>query len=332
MRTKCRYLILFLFLLLVGCSSNTARNRQQFLAPPSPTDLAQGDNLQFKNFKVPTPAPTGNPGNPCKHDTGGQADPGCECPQYLVTCQDKQCTNFVNPNTPVYPPMSCDQVGHAWCSIPQLAPTDGTFCIGKPVIYLYPTEPTIIDVIIKTSGDIITSDPLYPTGGWQNVLAYPNGMLFYNSKWYKELFYESEVHDFRKPTAGITLQISHVRPTLSLILAQLGLNEAEATEFLDFWVPRLESLHSTYIFFSLIENDEKQRLDHVIITPTPDTMIEFIAYFKPLKSPFAGQALVLPKRPPVRKGFTAVEWGGTIDTVDTNTQDVTDQMRKLLLQ
>src|SRR5207248_2364939 len=47
--------------------------------------------------------------------------------------------------------------------------SDGrTYCIAKPVIYLYPQTPTKVQVSLKVPGEIYISDPLYPKGtGWQ---------------------------------------------------------------------------------------------------------------------------------------------------------------------
>lgn len=188
-----------------------------------------------------------------------------------------------------------------------------TWCYAKPVIYLYPTEPMFVDVSVTVPGEIIVSDPLYPEGGWKNVEAHPDGTLYYQGKKYKELFYESNVDDTRIPTRGLILKTTELREKLSIILTQLGLIKHERAEFIDFWIPRLEDLHTQYIFFSVIDPDEKQRIDHVTITPKPDTMIEFLAYFKGINMPLAPEPLILPKNPPQRIGFTAVEWGGTID-------------------
>jgi hypothetical protein len=50
----------------------------------------------------------------------------------------------------------------------------------------------------------------------------------------------------------------------------------------------------------------------VNISPKPDTFIEILVYFKPLKQQIPLAPLILPVTPK-RIGFTAVEWGGTID-------------------
>jgi hypothetical protein len=61
-----------------------------------------------------------------------------------------------------------------------------------------------------------------------------------------------------------------------------------------------------------LDEQEKERIDHVEITPKPDTRIEYLFYFKGLQNFNNIKALELPKYPQ-RIGFTEVEWGGTID-------------------
>jgi hypothetical protein len=202
----------------------------------------------------------------------------------------------------------------SWCSSENLA-GDGTgvFCIGKPIIYLYPEVPTYTDIKIETIGNIFVSDPIYPEGGWKNVLAYPNGNLVYEGKQYRELFYETDVEDFQKPTNGLTISKENVEDELNRILTQLGLNRWERSEFLEYWVPILQKQDKPYVQFSLIQGKAKNEIDKVIINPKPDTFIEVLAYFKPLDKPFQGPTLILPSKPPKRIGFTAVEWGGVVD-------------------
>ncbi|HVT00983.1 MAG TPA: hypothetical protein VHE53_01975, partial [Patescibacteria group bacterium] len=122
----------------------------------------------------------------------------------------------------------------------------------------------------------------------------------------------SEVNDFKKPKNGIIIPISNLKQELEGNLYQLGLNDTESKEFVDFWLPKLKALNSKYILFSIIEKNAKEEIDKVLINPEPDTRIEFIAYFKPLNSSINIETLNLPKRPE-RIGFTAVEWGGVID-------------------
>lgn len=284
------------------------------------------NSLQIETFKIiprskpsSTPRPTLKPApsNLCNHhDDGVAVDPTCICTMYLVHCENKQCKEVDMSKSMGKPPFTCAGTHSPWvnwCDNPATSTTDGWFCLGKPVIYLYPEKPMYVDVEIQTTGQIVVSDPLYPKNGWKKVWAEPNGKLTYQGKNYSELFYESNVADFEKPKNGITLDSKNIRADLDILISKLGLIKDEKTEFLDWWVPRLQALNSPYILFSVIEKSEKEKIDHVVYTPEPDTRIEFIAYFKPLLKPFEGKPLELPSTPPQRIGFTAVEWGGTID-------------------
>lgn len=229
-----------------------------------------------------------------------------------VSCEQLQAQTDVITHKPVtFTSVNGETVGWVCASVSCNIP-DGITCLAKPVIYLYPMRDTLVDVEVKTPGKIVVSDPHYPREGWKNVLAKPNGTLIYNDKTYNELFYESEVNSVDSPKNGIIIRTSILDEKLKNLIYQLGLNESESQEFLDFWLPRLKSLNKPYILFSIIDKNAKEKNDKVIINPTPDTRIEFIAYFKPLDFPIAIEPLKLPNRPQ-RIGFTEVEWGGTID-------------------
>lgn len=192
-------------------------------------------------------------------------------------------------------------------------PTCEWYCMGKPVIYLYPTKKTLVDVKLTIPGRIYISIPEYPDSGWKNVEAYPNGKLTYKGKEYKNLYYESEVKDVKAPKNGIFIKTTELKKELTSITTKLGLIKTEQDEFLEYWLPKLYELNSPYILFSLLDPKEKDRVDHVEIFPKPDTFIEFLAYFKKVKQPYEIPGLELPKTIPERIGFTAVEWGGTIE-------------------
>jgi hypothetical protein len=214
-------------------------------------------------------------------------------------------------------PWYCVQIGSPGMTDPNPpAPPSGcsAACIAKPVIYLYPEHAMPVDVSVKVPGTIAVSDPLYPQNGWKNVLARPDGSLTYQGKQYSELFYESSVTPkIQMPKTGIVIRSDELSEKLTTATTRLGLNEKEQKEFLEYWVPALTNLHTAYIFFSIFPPDVKESLDHVTVSPAPDTRIEFIAYFKGLTKPIAVDPLVFPATPPARNGFTEVEWGGTID-------------------
>jgi hypothetical protein len=185
-------------------------------------------------------------------------------------------------------------------------------CNSKPIIYLYPEKPTLVNVRLEIPGVVTESDPLYPVEGWQNILAFPDGKLIYQNKNYHELYYETATIKAKSPEKGYYIARSELLPRLTEYTTKLGLNSFEQKEFLGYWVPRLEALHAPYIFFSVYSNTEKERVDHVAITPSPDTTIAFLAYFKSVNIPGTAEPLPFPVTPR-RHGFTMVEWGGTID-------------------
>lgn len=247
---------------------------------------------------VPTPVHTGPP----------------EC----TGAQDSQIVSERNKQCPKPQPLDLrSPSGQAWIQCKdrvdkQMESKLG--CVGKPVIYLYPTVPTQVSVKLIIPGTITTSIPSYPEEGWQNITAYPSGKLMYQGVSYQELYYETAVYNIQTPDTGIVLNSNTLSQQLSSIVTRLGLLPSERQEFLDYWLPRLASLHSQHILFSLINPTEKRRIDHVEITPKPDTFIAFLAYFRPLQTAVNPlKPLALPKTPPKRIGFTAVEWGGTIN-------------------
>lgn len=188
----------------------------------------------------------------------------------------------------------------------------GTRCLGKPVIYLYPEVAQLVSVEVQSTGQITVSDPTYKADGWQDVLAMPNGTLFYRGSQYRELYYETAVQKVTQPRFGTTVPIAKLESTLTWLTWELGLKADEQNEFLTYWLPRLRALKSPYIFISLLDQTEKQKLDAISVTPRPDTLIDFIVYFKPVDGILPKLPLVLPEKPK-RRGFTVVEWGGVID-------------------
>ena len=292
----------------------------------TPTPETTKSNLQLETFGYVTLAPTQPPSSSTPpsfaikplcapdDDNGVLVTDACRCMDLAIICKDGKGSN------PDGSPFSIPKgdapkgfkAGQDPCGT-KIAPSDGRYCVAKPVIYLYPQSPTSVDVQVLTSGKIVVSDPHYPQDGWQNVMASPDGTLNYNGKVYNELFYESSVTDFQKPEKGITIAKNQLSSRLGIIIDRLGLIGREKKEFLEFWLPKLQALPTPYIYFSVLDTSAKAAVDSVMISPKPDTKIAFIAYFKPVSKADNGPVLRLPATPE-RKGFVSVEWGGTIDT------------------
>lgn len=104
---------------------------------------------------------------------------------------------------------------------------------AKPVVYAYPTAPTLINVSV--GADVTVSDPQYEDNGWNNVLAMPNGLLGYNGRQYDSLFWEGFGHGtYPEITKGTVVAKDEVESTLWANLTSLGLSQEESADFMEF--------------------------------------------------------------------------------------------------
>ena len=89
-------------------------------------------------------------------------------------------------------------------------------------------------------------------------------------------------------------------------LADLGLTEKEANEFIIYWLPKMEGNA-----YNLISFQQEAYTDSAVLTidPAPDTLIRVFMAWQGLDEPVEVQPQSLTA--PERVGFTAVEWGGT---------------------
>lgn len=182
--------------------------------------------------------------------------------------------------------------------------------VKKPALYLYPTKKQEITVKITLQNSIIIHPyPAYQNG-WE-VIASPDGNLI-NKKTGKShycLFWETEGTPFMQtiPT-GFVVKGEETATFLEEKLAELGLNEKEANEFIIFWLPQMEGNVYNLIHFAQKEYEAVSELN---IQPKPETLIRVMMIWQPL--PYKKEILpqILPTKP-IRKGFTAVEWGGVM--------------------
>lgn len=179
---------------------------------------------------------------------------------------------------------------------------------AKPVVYLYPTKPTKVDVIV--GADVRVSDPTY-NNGWFGVLAQPNGDLTYNGKSYGSLFWEGfGTGSYPTVRTGTIVPQSLLQSTLISQLSQLGLNKRESADFMTYWLPRLPK--TPYVRLSWLDTKDMQQIAPLNVSPKPDTLIRLFLDYEGLDKPAALQPQTLRAVP--RHGFTVVEWGGTMNT------------------
>ena len=178
----------------------------------------------------------------------------------------------------------------------------------KPIIYLYPTEETQVNVQLGNKEQITCSYPKYTTG-W-NVIAQPNGDLkdIDTNKNLYSLYYESDnVVEFQVEKDGFIVKGEDSAEFLEEKLKILGLTDREAEEFIIYWLPKLESNKYNYIRFATREEIDANM--PLTITPEPDTTIRILMEYKGLENTIEVEKQSL--ETPERKGFVAVEWGGT---------------------
>lgn len=178
----------------------------------------------------------------------------------------------------------------------------------KPVIYLYPTEPTVCDVRVLFDGELTFTYPAHGTLGWQNFTAYPDGTLtFPDGKEYYCLFWEGvsdTVYDFSR---GFCVKGEDTAAFLEWALAAQGLSARETNEFIIYWLPRMQ--HNAYNLISF-QTDAYTESAALEISPAPDSLLRVFMAFVPLDAPveIEPQELV----PFEREGFCVVEWGGAL--------------------
>jgi hypothetical protein len=180
---------------------------------------------------------------------------------------------------------------------------------GKPVIYLYPEEETVANVQVGIDEFTVT-DPVYGEDGW-NVIAESDGTLtnLADGLEYPYLFWEGISEESFQVEEGFTLTKKEIVKVLPSVLMDLGLNETETADFMEFWQPKLLEEKGEYVEFSFIPQNIFDKIAPLTITPAPDKVIRVYMSYKGTDT--AG--LSVPDfRTPERYGFTVVEWGGDL--------------------
>jgi len=176
----------------------------------------------------------------------------------------------------------------------------------KPIIYLYPTEETKVDVSLELlTGDLTCTYPKYDDA-W-SVTAQPDGTLYdEQGNEYYCLYWEGVQNIDYDMSKGFVVKGDDTADFLNEKLLYMGLTAREANEFIIYWLPRMES--NTY---NLITFQQDIYTDNVIlnITPEPDSTLRIFMAFQPLETFIEIDEQELPTFN--RTGFTVVEWGGT---------------------
>ena len=181
--------------------------------------------------------------------------------------------------------------------------------VRKPIIYLYPTAETEVNVKLWTPGNLSHTYPEYNFEKWRNVIAQPNWDLEDVDTWRKlyALYREWKSNSENNFDEWFLVKWKDTISFLEEKLAILWLNEREAEEFIIYWLHQMENnAYNLIRFETKIEQDENMPLN---ITPTPDTVIRVMMDWKAIDEPIdiPEQQLVTPER----SWFTVVEWWGS---------------------
>ena len=181
--------------------------------------------------------------------------------------------------------------------------------VKKPIIYLYPTTETIVDVVLWNPENLSHTYPKYNYEKWRNVIAQPNGDLEDVETWRKlyALYREWKTDIETDFDEWFVVAWKDIIPFLEEKLAILWLNEREAEEFIVYWLPQMENNAWNLIRFETIEEQNENM--PLKITPAPDTVIRVMMDWKAINGPIdiPEQELTIPER----EGFTVVEWWGS---------------------
>ena len=187
---------------------------------------------------------------------------------------------------------------------------DQQIMLEKPVIYLYPTEKTAIDIKLDLKGKLLTTFPKYDKN-WE-VIAEPNGQIFdkKTNRYYGSLFWDGTMdfpEEHYKYDDGFIVPKEKLADFFIEKLEYIGLNNQETNEFIQYWLPILE--RNKYNFIHFLINEECNEIATLKVNPKPETTIRIYMDFYGLENFTQINEQQLPKTE--RKGFTLVEWGGS---------------------
>lgn len=187
--------------------------------------------------------------------------------------------------------------------------TSGGTNFAKPVIYLYPEADIECSVKISFDGELTCTYPEHGENGWESFVAKPDGTLvFPNGREYYCLYWEGEGDLDADYSKGFCVKGSETAEFLNTVLLEMGLTPREANEFIIYWLPMLKNNPYNLITF---QNEAYTSVAELEINPTPDSVLRVYMVAKPIDNCVDIEPQEF--EPFERKGFTVVEWGGTID-------------------
>lgn len=183
--------------------------------------------------------------------------------------------------------------------------TNGVGGYAKPVLYLYPTKKTQVNISFEKPYLLTTTYPKY-NNNWV-ITAYSNGDLYdNNNKYYYGLYWEEEGNSKVSFNEGFYVTKENAIKFLEEKTEEIGFTRRESNEFIMYWLPILEKNEKNLIYFELTE--ERNNFNRLYINPNPDSILRVAIHVKKVNNMVKVKEQKLTKFN--RKGFTVVEWGG----------------------
>jgi hypothetical protein len=180
---------------------------------------------------------------------------------------------------------------------------------GKPVIYLYPEKPVDLTVTLNPKGGFSYTEPEYGTG-W-NVTAYPDGHVVNrkDGEVYPYLFWEGRGGLYEAPSTYWVVERVEVERFLGETLFAMGLIEHEVSDFIEFWLPRMQG--SPYYKIGFHDTRIMDELAPLSLSVKPDHVFRILMDYEPLVARELSQPpRIIPRAD--RDGFEVIEWGGVV--------------------
>ncbi|MBQ8441592.1 MAG: hypothetical protein IJX19_13090 [Clostridia bacterium] len=182
------------------------------------------------------------------------------------------------------------------------------YLVEKPILYFYPEVSMVCSAKVTLNGELTCTYPAHGADGWKDFVAHPDGTLvFPDGKRYYALYWEGLQKAEWDFSRGFCVRGEDTAAFLEWALAEQGLNEREANEFIIYWLPQMQDAPYNVISFQTEAYTEGAALE---ITPAPDSLLRvFMTYY-----PTDAEVEIAPQTfegfP--RQGFTVVEWGGSL--------------------
>lgn len=179
----------------------------------------------------------------------------------------------------------------------------------KPVLYLYPEQERTVTVTLDLTG---TLDTVYPApervtsvdgrtrASWTVGAARDGTLTDTSGRTYPSIFWDATMA-LPEPDAGFVVSRDDAVAFLEDKLAQLGLNEREAADFITYWAPRMRAHDYTFVSFDASAYTRRAAYsfaDAAGEAVTPDTFIRVFMSIREADASTVAEPQILTPPPP----------------------------------